>query len=188
MPESRVNYSYATGKLLDKPNTYFYTNFQGQEFLNSWKQNRLAAIADGIEAINPSQDIGKTVTVSVEINTRLLLLGLINNEQDDSDYWIDRLIKKFEVTKRLYSSYQQLPPHRPSEDAGFYELDLYLLFAELLIKIEKDKSKLQSVNALLKVMDTLVSQQKSMTQSQRGNLNWLLIIEQNIIQQDVMNR
>ena len=181
MTEFLAEYSYATGSLLAEPNTYFYTKFQGRAFLKSWQQNRLAAIAVEIESVNPSQDISITDTISADINTQRLLLRLIKKEQDDRDYWISRLIKKFEVSKRLFSSYQKQPPHRPSEGANFHELDLYLLFAELLIEVEQETPKLQWENTLLKVMDTLVSLQNNMTEKQHGNLNWLLNMEQHII-------
>jgi len=179
--DSVVNYSYASGNLLDSPNKYFYTEFQGQKFLESWQENRLMAIVVEMESVNPSQDISITDTISADINTQRLLLRLIKKEQDDRDYWISRLVKKFEVSKRLFSSYQKQPPHRPSEGANFHELDLYLLFAELLIEVEQETPKLQWENTLLKVMDTLVSLKNNMTEKQHGNLNWLLNMEQHII-------
>jgi len=181
MTEFLAEYPYAIGPLLAEPNTYFYTKFQGQAFLKSWQKNRLAAIAVEMESVNPSQYISITYTISSDINTQQLLLRLIKKEHDDRNYWVSRLVKKFEVSKRLFSSYQKQPPHRPSVGASFHELDLYLLFAELLIEVEQETAKLQWENTLLKVMDTLVSLKNNMTEKQRGNLNWLLNMEQHII-------
>ena len=33
-------YPYTTGDLLEKPNTYFYAQYHGQNFLNAWKAER----------------------------------------------------------------------------------------------------------------------------------------------------
>ena len=173
-------YPYTDKRLLEQPNTYFYTTFRGEEFIDGWQENRLAVYTSDEESKKPTQCIEQKIRLD-EIDTQLLLLNLINDGQEDKDYWIARLVKKFEVSKRLFSHYQRIPPHKPALSAIYDELDLYLLFGELLVKLTEENYKIQWVNTLLKVMDTLVSQQYKLTARQLGGLNWLLSMEKNII-------
>jgi len=182
MDNPEVEYCYAQGALLEQPNNYFYTEFQGQAFLIAWQQNRRVAIRSKVESNRPSQEIKIKPVKLLEIDTQNLLLALIKGVQQDRDYWLLRLVKKFEVTKRLFSSYQKKSPHAPTIGASFYDMDLYLLFAELLIKLEQEERlKFQKINVLLKVMDTLISQRQDLTSRQHGHLNWLIEMEQKII-------
>ena len=43
-------YPYAVGDLLEKPNTYFYAEYGGRDFLDCWKLQRQALMNDMAEA------------------------------------------------------------------------------------------------------------------------------------------
>mgnify|MGYP000111261495 CR=1 FL=1 len=180
MANPQVNYLYTDGNLLEQPNTYFYSCFQGKGFINAWQKNRLESINIGVESYRPS-DVISCGTERGEIDTKKQLLNLINDKQSDEGYWLSFWIKKFEVAKRIYNCYQHEPPHRAVKSSGFHDINSYLLFAEYLSKTEEKESKLQVINTLLKVMDTLVSRKKIMTEKQCSNLNWLLKMEKEII-------
>lgn len=165
-------YPYAQGPLLEQPNTYFYTTYHGQGFIDAWQQSR-ALLSPPQTVSRPSVDIERGEAIRDQVYTKCLLHDLLTH-QADHDYWWPRLVKKFEVKKRLFSAYQSEAPHRPVIDSGYQDLDIYLLFAEWLTLSYQQQSRLQLLNTLLKVMDTLVSQQTSLSAGQLSNLAWLL--------------
>ncbi len=165
-------YPYARGPLLEQPNTYFYTSYYGEAFLDAWQKSRsLVSVPENIS--RPSTDIAYSSVEGEDIVTRNLLHGLLNHRAEQA-YWWPRLVKKFEVKKRLFAAYQSVPPHRPVTESGYHDLDTYLLFAEWLASSYQQQAKLQLLNTLLKVMDTLISQQNLMSSRQLTNLAWLL--------------
>ena len=174
-------YPYAQGPLLEQPNTYFYTTFHGSNFLEAWQQSRSLVSMPG-SSNRPSADIAQCDPAGKDIVTRNLLLDLLI-QQADQTYWWPRLVKKFEVKKRLFSVYQSEPPHRPVTDSGYQDLDNYLLFAEWLATSYQYQPRLQLLNTLLKVMDTLVSQQKQLSPTQLRHLAWLLEQEKTCVSQ-----
>lgn len=165
-------YPYAQGPLLEQPNSYFYTRYHGEAFLDAWQQSRtLVSMPDNLS--RPSADIDHISAEGKDIVTRNLLHDLLDRQAEQT-YWWPRLVKKFEVKKRLFAAYQSEPPHRPLTESGYEDLDIYLLFAEWLIISYQQQAKLQLLNTLLKVMDTLISQQNQMYSRQLTNLAWLL--------------
>ncbi|GAB4288211.1 MAG: hypothetical protein Kow0083_00710 [Methylophaga sp.] len=165
-------YPYAEGPLLEQPNSYFYTPYHGHEFLHAWQESR--TIYPRPEVLSrPSADIERRSSVGDKVDTVNLLHDLLSHHADQT-YWWPRLVKKFEVKKRLFAAYQSEAPHRPCIESGYQNLDIYLLFAEWLSLSYQQQGKLQLINTMLKVMDTLLSQQASLSMRQRANLCWLL--------------
>jgi hypothetical protein len=70
--------------------------------------------------------------------------------------WHDRLVQRFEVTKKLYTSYQ--PGFRKGTGSSV-ELDLYALLALFLALYSRRPDNLKSLNTLLKLGDLLCSLQ-----------------------------
>jgi adenylylsulfate kinase-like enzyme len=174
-------YPYAEGALLVEPNTYFYSTYQGKAFIESWRQNRQNA-ANNDETLSPSCAYNPIYNSKESlVLTRKLLVDLIGSTSANREYWLPKLIKKFEISKRLYNCYQPDPPHRPAANANFYDLDCYLLFGELLSDSFFAEQQIQLVNVMLKLMDTLVSQSPVMTKVQRRQLNWLCEQEQKMV-------
>ena len=108
-----VCYEYSRGDLLEERNTYFYTLFQGKAFLAAWRHSRQSAAA-GLSEPRPFEF--KKVPFPDEneniIDTDRLLnhLGHLLSEDvtEPSEYqWalMNRLVTKFEVSKRIYGSY-----------------------------------------------------------------------------------
>jgi hypothetical protein len=88
---------------------------------------------------------------------KLLMRLLIDFESRQNNNWVDwldRLVQRFEVTKKLYHSYQ--PGFR--KGVGIYnDLSLYVAFSYLLTMCCLSSQHLKTINTLLKVNDTLVS-------------------------------
>lgn len=102
------------------------------------------------------------ITIDKEMHTLDLLRGLTATEllgtQDvDVKYWLDKLIQRFEVTKKIYQTY----PSGFRKGYGSNEsLYLYWLFSLLLGLFYVRTLKLKYLSSLLKVNDLLCSQSK----------------------------
>jgi hypothetical protein len=173
-------YPYASGDLLEQPNTYFYTPFHGDPFIDAWRQCRRMA-RTAADPIQPSQHLAAVADASDQVVMINLLHELLAGRADH-DYWWPRLIKKFEVRKRLFEAYETEPPHRAVTGSQYQNLDVYLLFAEWLCQ-SCQQGQLQCINTLLKVMDSLLSQQHALSPHQQASLNWLIDEEQAVLQQ-----
>lgn len=97
------------------------------------------------------------------VNTAGMLDSLLNSflgyspESDDGRIalqWLDRLLQRFEVSKKLYESY--LPGFRKGSGSDD-DVSLYLQFAVVLALAYAHRKELHYLSALLKVNDLLLS-------------------------------
>lgn len=97
------------------------------------------------------------------VNTAVMLDSLLNSflgyspESDDERtamQWLDRLLQRFEVSKKLYTSY--LPGFRSGSDS-YDDASLYLQFALVLALAYAHRKELHYLSTLLKVNDLLLS-------------------------------
>ncbi len=181
-------YTYDKGQLLVEPNTYFYTKYYGWDFIEAWRRSRDMIIEEIKEESSPPQ---KETSLSVEdIITRLnqnegvltealldTLYGSMNvrKVQDSEDriyFLMEKLLKRFEVTKRIYTGYtKQL---RPKDPSSFQDAILYVRFAEVLEAAFSTTGKLQYLNALLKCIDILSAIRGQLGKEGKKRLVWLL--------------
>lgn len=101
---------------------------------------------------------GKPGDSSWETSELLLDLWSRNLYREDAtvvgQMWLDLLIKRFEVSKRLFISYtDSLRPG--TKDSG--RAENYLLLAALLLLLNRISSNLRYINASLKLNDLLLS-------------------------------
>lgn len=101
----------------------------------------------------------RPLTLKMPIRTVDLLNGLITAQLADIDSdaefkWLDRLVQKFEVSKKLYDAY---PAGFGKGEGGNTTLRLYWLFALALTIHYCRSGNLKYLNALLKVCDLLCS-------------------------------
>ncbi len=129
-----------------------------REYLTTGKD---LPIVDNISDVSTNKDIVKIMHFSIEeeVNTRQLLSSLlfsqINNQNNQlTKEWIDLLIQRFEVTKKLYEFY--LSGFRQGKGLANV-VRLYWLFALLLSHCYISTKNLKYLNALLKVSDLLCS-------------------------------
>ncbi|RYY94837.1 MAG: hypothetical protein EOO24_23980 [Comamonadaceae bacterium] len=143
-----VTYPYATGELLERPANYSYSRFGGVAFLDAWRAQRsgLSAHAGSESAPAPraptdslleqlAQDLQRAAAAPAAIAT------------------LQRLLQRFEVTKRLHASYNER--WRPVDPADYHGAARYLRFAEVLEQAYARDAHLPFLNGLLKCMDTL---------------------------------
>jgi len=98
-------------------------------------------------------------TVDTSILMDYLLYRLLNDRKEqagvsEAQLWIDRLVQRFEVSKKLWSQY--LAGFRKGRGSDT-DLNIYYRFALLLSLAYIRSGGLQYLNALLKVNDLLLS-------------------------------
>jgi hypothetical protein len=145
------HYPYATGDRLEDRNTYSYSPYVGRALFVDWASQR-----DG--ALRLAH--GQTTHVSPDQPTdRLLakLLATLAAGTTRPTEWgqIDRLLQRFEVSKRLHGEYNT--NWRPVAPTDYHGLERYLRFAEMMAMAYRADTRLQYLNGLLKCVDTLTS-------------------------------
>ena len=116
---SSVEYIYSQGNRLEDRNTYFYTRFQGERFMDAWREARENAARDLFGKQNEVADTRPPqLSEDGGIDTRTLLSRLMSDMSSgefsaEARLWTDILRKRFEVSKRVYCSYAAEYPHKP---------------------------------------------------------------------------
>ncbi|WDF94553.1 hypothetical protein [Aeromonas dhakensis] len=172
-------YQYASGNLLVNPQTYQYSEYIGTEFIDAWTTHRADIISSLPAPSVPSlQPMTRTVDFGDTVSSLYLVLYFLRNKNlldKEIDNYVWMLVRKFEVSKRLYEAYDSIFPNKAVKSSDFSNYSIYLLFAECLVRscqlMGNDTRKL---NCLLKVCDTLCSAVKMFSVQQRAQLSWIL--------------
>lgn len=179
-----MRYPYSEGDLLQTPQRYHYTPFMGDAFVQAWRVSRNLARQQLPTPALPSlsaADVAnaeETLTL-LQIMCRALRASVAEvSDQQVLDYWLPRLLKKFEVSKRLYAGYQIQEPHPPLSDRGYFAADPYLWLAECLLRAWQRQPTGYFLSGVLKLNDTLVSQIPRLDEEQGAHLAWILMVEQ----------
>jgi len=177
-----MSYSYTDGDKIISPNTYFYTKYNGQKFLDAYLENREMIISITKEAVEPifgknnieiKESFIQTSVFLEKIHISLQSYNHSTNTDIFSD--IDMILKKFEVSKRIYDFY--LPEFKKSVDSDFKTLNNYIQFASILSRSYEITNKLNYLNGMLKVIDTLISVFHELSELEKKNLTWLIKTE-----------
>lgn len=153
-------YPYSEGDLLEKRNTYQYSRYLGMEFLGTWRDSRMAAREELGSAVPAPSYQRFAEARQYPVASRVLLEDLAarlacGNSTSEDDRLLRELVKRFEVTKRVFESYnEQL---RAVDRERYYDPLPYMLFAEVMDLAYEAGRALPFLNALLKVIDTLVA-------------------------------
>ena len=94
-----------------------------------------------------------------DIKTKDLLTSLLANQLDFSNsnlvkFWLDQLVQRFEVTKKIYEVY---PKNFAKGKGESKSICLYWMFSLSLILYYEDTSSVKYLNTLLKIIDLLCS-------------------------------
>lgn len=195
-------YIYSKGDLIKNPNTYFYADFKGIDFLHAWLQSREQVLSsidvqeklshDDFFEITDAKNF-RTLTHKYNetnlIYTKDLLLSILSELEkssfDMSDnelaYWLDLLVKKFEVTKKIHESYgDSFKAVDKSKNRDFY---LYILLSGVFCSAYIKTRHLKFLNVLLKVNDSLCSFSEELTEFQIAHTVKILKLEKNFVLQ-----
>ena len=137
-PEEKINYSYA--------------QFGREIFLLAYRKSRKEIISQSdIDADFYLSQVGSG-------DTENLLTNWISKLKDNREIELEQLnllLKRFEVTKKIYENYDK--NFRPINKSEYKMYRLYVLYAYVLSLSYKKYNKLQYLNALLKANDINIS-------------------------------
>jgi methionyl-tRNA formyltransferase len=185
---SSVEYIYSQGNRLEDRNTYFYTRFLGEGFINAWREAREHAAGDLLgnqdEAVETSS---RQLSENSGTDTRTLLHRLMSEISSgefsaETRLWTDILRKRFEVSKRVYCSYASEYPHKPIPGSNWLNLELYTGFSGLMDAAYALTGDIVYLNVLLKCNDTLVSVRHLLSPAGKEQLADLLRREEHHIE------
>lgn len=174
---SDIDYPYSQGDRLEERNTYFYSQYHGAAFFPAWRASRQTALAHLPAAcavpLPAAAASGQHLT-----NTATLLADLLQTAPDahGKRRQAERLLQRFEVSKRLYRRYDA--NFKAVVDSGYDDLDIYLQFAALCLHQAEQPGSLPFLNGLLKVIDSLISIRSRLSPTQGAQLAWLIAAEQ----------
>ena len=183
-----MEYSYANTDLLEFPQKYQMTPFEGRELLSSYEKNR-QKILDKIKNNQTVNSLPHTLKLlqkqflidiksdqkifvtSNQLSSILLRLQHQKETQQETKF-IMALLKKFEIKKRIFSEYD----HELKENStDFKILANYILLAAICTKKFQDSSNLKFLNTLLKLNDTICSQIDSINDVNNLSLIYYII-------------
>ena len=162
-------YKYTENNLLENPENYFYSKFKGKSFLRSFllkRKEKLSKIKKKIpENYNSQISKDKILSILIEnfefkksnssINTiDFLFKKLYKKKSIDIDIILNRIIQKFEVSKKISDLYkiEDLKPIGNNKN-----IKVYILFGICLINLYEISKKLKYLNSILKLSDILCS-------------------------------
>ena len=179
------NYPYSSENLLEKPQKYQMSPFEGKDFLSSYLNSRKKIIQILEKNKKNSYDenlnqFKKFIDVNFESFSEKIILekflsfliyNLLEMNKDKTNEYVDLLLKKFEIKKRLYSTYNS--EFKEITD-DYKNLHNYTLLA-LIFQIKYKQTKaLKYLNAILKLNDILCSQHSNLN-SQDAELTYHLL-------------
>lgn len=178
-------YNYASGNLLEERNTYKYAAYHGDAFFADWRETRARVLQQlpGPEQAPIPQTVRSLPLIlegdiygTAELLESLmscLLRGEINGLVGDV---LAHLVGRFEVSKRVHTQY--LARWRAAPEADYHDMGLYVRYAEIMELAYSVTDKLEHLNVLLKVLDTLSSQVSSLSLNESCRFSRLLDREQ----------
>jgi hypothetical protein len=153
-------YEYASGDLLNSPNTYFYSSTAGADFLDAYLLSRRAVIEE-------LDLIPRASRLLTQFHNRFLQECRVSKNSDEYEVRNDKfetLLKRFAVTKKIWSEYGQQV--RPTQTASFDILKNYVEFGFVVLEWFEATKDLRYVNALLQVNDILQAHRQDLTQEE----------------------
>lgn len=151
-------YKYVTENNLEDKQNYMYSEFGGRDFLNAYETSRrdyiFTADSEEGEAFHDTRaDLG------------VLKDRLESGEFESSRELLDAYVKRFEVSKRLYSEYNEA--WKVAEKTSYDQLDIYILLSECCLAAYALSGCTKYLSCSLKVDDTLLSVADRLTKSER---------------------
>ena len=133
-----------------------------------------------LSAFSTTQEID-TLDLLYALNAALLL------EEPDSNikYWLDKLVQRFEVTKKIYQSYQ--PGFRKGNGSA-ESIKLYWLLSLLLVLFYAQTSELKYLSTVLKTNDLLCSLSKELVLSEIPATGIQLVLTAELFSVYLLNR
>lgn len=171
------DYTYVSSDPFTEKINYSYSKDYGIQFIEIWKNHRKIFMQQSTDSFSIHSFITKENGMH---STHNLLDGWIQSPQEINIEQFLLLLKRFEVTKKIFKSYDE--NFRPTKKKECNDLSLHLKFSYVLVYLYKKTQKFYYLNSLLKVNDIICSQMSlSESISLNGFVNWILQEEKKII-------
>lgn len=174
------NYPYASGDLIEKPNTYFYSEFGGAAFIAAWRASRARTGAPLPEPVPPlpanwaNKGAGEGSGEGSGQSVALLEKALAGDGE-----LAEAFVKKFEIHKRVHDGYG--PGFRALDRRARNDLTLYLRAADLFAALYDGGQALRHLNVYLKCLDTICAMSSRLTADLSARLAWHLGHERDLV-------
>jgi methionyl-tRNA formyltransferase len=179
-----MKYLYASGDLLETRNTYFYSSYEGRAFLDAWRRQRTDALremSDNHSTVASAQTPDSQAVRATDILLESIYRQLTAKGGPVGQIpLLDRLVQRFEVSKRLHGEYNE--QWRPVDTADYRSLERYVRFAEILDMAYQRLGALPYLNALLKIVDTLTALRSRLNAQQQPRLRRVIAHEQDHVE------
>lgn len=176
---AKVNYPYVTENNLENIQSYQYSLWQGDNFIAAFYAQRLTLL----QSLPAAQWLECRDELNVTSNSLWPLVFKLRNGQllvDKELDWVLILLKKFEVSKKLFGAYHSTFPHQRC-DENFREPEPYMLLAELTLRLWQQFKRTYWLSGALKLLDTLCSIASGCTEAQQAGIASLIGLEQQLI-------
>ena len=169
-----LKYPYTQNDLLKFPEKYQHSEFQGIEFLSTFKQSRediSIHISKNISILQlseiyPSLSESRALFIQKDMyheTSTLLISCLINDDYlYDKKAILEKILKNFEINKKIFSNYEFFPFNHSE---NFSSIENYALFSLICAKIYDKSKNLKFLNTILKLNDILSSRINSIDES-----------------------
>ncbi len=170
-----MKYQYNRTDLIDERQDYMYSNFEGEDFIEAYLENRLNCLNSSSFQIESIEHIESRVVAELEnflesdresklendaglLSTKHFLLNIAHSfllgEKEKAIRNLDLLIHRFEVSKKIYPYYEHTVTSGSGSDREYI---LYLLMGLVLTYSYMKTGDLQHLSTLLKIVDTIIS-------------------------------
>ena len=164
--EKEMEYQYDKNDLITNPQKYQKTMFLGNNFLNTYKESRekvIKKISVNEKKINFNKNKDVRIILKKEkFDVEELLAAILNNKNKldlENNKIIDKLLKKFEIKKRICNKINNKFEEKDNE---YNNLKNYLLLSKLILIKYNETENLKFLNTVLKINDTICSQIKKL--------------------------
>lgn len=164
-----MEYKYITENNLENRQNYMYSEYKGREFLEAYQKTRKQYIEQYIDfqgVFEPeSGGEGSKTEEKIRQAAEAGDIGMA-----------EKFVKSFEVRKRLYTQYDWTT-WKPEIGARYDEIELYLLLGEYISTLYRETGRLKFLSCLLKLDDTILSQESLLRNGQKKRFAGLLYKE-----------
>jgi len=168
-------YDYDKNDLILHPQKYQLSTFHGQDFLLDYKNSRIQKISflkNSVTKISTLDEISKNlddfikhyifkdkqIKETEKILTKIFLEELKKNNGNHENL-TNIYLKKFEIKKRLYTSYDE---NFKENSNDYSNLRNYILLSAICILKYENSKNLKFLNTSLKINDTICSRIKNL--------------------------
>lgn len=171
----KLDYNYSKKGILEVPQKYQKTPFEGKGFLQSYQDSRELSIKKIKKKINQYQNFEiiknnlKTKSNKIDPTTKSKLISIMKNdfENKEREKFLNIFIKKFEVKKKIFDSYDE---HFTENISDYKKMINYILLSNICSTEYENNKNLKFLNVILKLNDLICSEIENINNDLELNL------------------